>query len=504
MSACFRALCALALVLAVLLPMAPGALAAEPDRPLPGYRPTFVTEREAGKWEDCLWASAAMLVDKWTAGRLVISKDRLRALSGDRTGGSTLAQVAHALDRIGIHARTSPTGGDVTTWTELKRRLAAGGAAILLGDDGDLPRWFGRWDPAFWRKTGSKDNHALYLDAYDPGRDRFWVMDPLAPAGWTGEWISGAALRRFAWATPGGGLSAVLTPVAEAAPFAGVQLADPIAFAGRDGLDVTWPVDVAPKGWTMPDVTVSATITPDDGSVDPATTVVLAPAVPGVPAVPGLPAGAAAAAAPVGAAAPAKGVAPPPSVRYGDSMVQLRIATPTAAGTYGVAVALHEKRFGRSVAAASMTLYVPGERRATISTTEPMTEPVEVGPIHVDATIVNSGTVTWDDHARLPGAPLDLIAARRTHLVGTWIAAAPELVTATPAPAPVDLGFLPLAPGEALEIHATLATPTTPGRWTLVLDLVDDVDGSFAAHGSKPGMVSVDLVEAAERAIIPG
>jgi hypothetical protein len=47
MPASLRALCALALLLAVFLPMAPGARAAEPDRPLPGYRPTFVTEREA-------------------------------------------------------------------------------------------------------------------------------------------------------------------------------------------------------------------------------------------------------------------------------------------------------------------------------------------------------------------------------------------------------------------------------------------------------------------------
>lgn len=491
MPASLRALCALALLLAVLLPVAPGALAAEPDRPLPGYRPTFVTEREAGKWEDCLWASAAMLVDKWTAGRLTISKDRLRALSGDRTGGSTLAHVARALDRIGIDARTSPNGGDVVTWSELKQRLAAGGGAILLGDDGDLPRWFGRWDPAFWRKTGTKDNHALYLDAYDRKRDRFWVMDPLAPAGWTGEWISGTALRRFAWSTPGGGLSAVLTPAAKAAPFAGVRLDDPIAFAGLDGLHVTWPVDAAPKGWTMPDVKLSTTITAHDGSIEPGAMVVGAPAVRVMP---------------VGIVA-AVSATPRPSVRFGDSMVQLRIATPAAAGTYRVAIALREERFGRSVATTSLTLYVPGERRATITTADPgaesLAEPVEVGRILVDATIVNSGTLTWDDDRRLPGAPPDPIAMRRTRLLGTWIGADPSSDEAVPGPAPVDLGFLPLAPGEAIEIHATVATPATPGRWTLVLDLVDDLDGSFAAHGSMPGLVAVDLVEADMRAIAP-
>lgn len=487
-----RALCALALLLAVLLPVAPGALAAEPDRPLPGYRPTFVTEREAGKWEDCLWASAAMLVDKWTAGRLTISKDRLRGLSGDRAGGSTLAHVARALDRIGIDARTSPSGGAIVTWTELKRRLAAGGGAILLGDDGDLPRWFGRWDPKFWRKTGTKDNHALYLDGYDRRTDRFWVMDPLAPAGWSGEWIAGAALRRFAWATPGGGLSVVLTPAATAAPFAGVRLEKPIAFAGLDGLHVTWPVAVAPKGWTLPALNIVTKVEPADGSVGPGTTLVGAPAVQ---------------VAPVGTSAQATPATPPPSVRFGDSMVQLRIATPAVPGAYRVAVVLREQRFGRSVAAASMTLYVPGERRATITTAEPAekstAEPVEIGRMFVDMTIANSGSVTWDDDRRLAGAPPDPIALRRTRLVGTWIAAGPASTEASPAPARVDLGFLPLAPGEVIEIHAALATPATPGRWTLVLDLVDDLDGSFAAHGSKPGIVSVEMVEASARVIVP-
>lgn len=483
----FRTLGALAFVVAIMLPMAPGARAGEPDRPLPGYRPAFVTEREAGKWEDCLWASAAMLVDKWTAGRLTTSKDRLRALSGDRTGGSTLSHVARALARIGIEARTSPNGGDTVTWTVLKRRLAAGGGAILLGDDGDLPRWFGRWDPAFWRKTGEEDNHALYLDAYDRRRDRFWVMDPLAPAGWPGEWISGAALRRFAWAAPGGRLSAVLTPTAKAAPFAGVVLDDPIAFAGLDGLHVTWPVDAAPKGWTMPALKVVAQVTIADGAIDPDAIVVSAPAVPVAP-VRGVPASAAVA---------------QPSIRFGDDMVQLRIATPAAPGPYRVAVTLREQRFGRSVATASMIVYVPGDRRATIATTEPAAGPVEIGRMSFDTTIVNSGTLTWDDVRREPGAPPDPIAARRTRLIGTWIAADQASVEAGPAPARLDLGLLPLAPGEAIDVHASVATPRTAGHWTLVLDLVDDMDGSFAGHGSRPDLIAVDLVEAAGRAISP-
>lgn len=483
MSTILHALCALALAVGLLLPVASGAAAKEPDRPVPGYRPTFVTEREAGPWEDCLWASAAMLVDKWTAGRMIVSKDRLRELSGDLTGGSNLAHLSLALDKIGIQARTSPNGGDDVTWTELRHRLAAGGGAILLGDGGDLPRWYGRWDPEFWAKTGDQDNHALYVDGYDRRTDRFWLMDPLAPAGWTGEWISGAALRRFAWATPSGGLSAVLTPPAQAAPFAGVELDDAIAFAGLDGLHVMLPVAAAPKGWTMPKLAVISTMTPAEGSVDPAVIAVGAPA--------------ARTAADVASAAVA-----PPAVHFGDEMLQLRVATPTKPGTYDVAIDLREQRFGRSVGAAALTLYVPGERRGTIASDEP-TAPVEIGRMLVDTTIVNTGTVSWAEGLGLPGASSDPTTERRTRLVGTWLAADPKTAETAPAPAAVELGFLPLAPGEALRIHANLSTPTIPGRWILVLDLVDDVDGSFAAHGSKPSLITIDLVDATARGVVP-
>ncbi len=76
-----RTLGALALALAFLVPAALPVAAREPQRPLPNYHPDFITQRErGGTTADCLWASASMLVEKWTAGRITVSKDRLRRL----------------------------------------------------------------------------------------------------------------------------------------------------------------------------------------------------------------------------------------------------------------------------------------------------------------------------------------------------------------------------------------------------------------------------------------
>jgi hypothetical protein len=46
-----------------------------------------------------------------------------------------------------------------------------------------------------------------------------------------------------------------------------------------------------------------------------------------------------------------------------------------------------------------------------------------------------------------------------------------------------------LAPGETVRVHGDVRAPSTAGRWALVIDLVDDVDGSFAALGSAPAVV---------------
>ena len=61
-------------------------------------------------------------------------------------------------------------------------------------------------------------------------------------------------------------------------------------------------------------------------------------------------------------------------------------------------------------------------------------------------------------------------------------------------PRPVALGAVPLEPGEMATVRAGLLAPGGMGRWALVVDVVDDVDGSYAALGSEPAVVPFDVV----------
>ncbi|HXU86711.1 MAG TPA: hypothetical protein VN773_12985 [Verrucomicrobiae bacterium] len=494
MHASLRAIRALTIALAVLLPAAPAVAAAGPGRPIPGHHPRFVTEREAGRWQDCLWASAAMLVDKWTAGRTVISKDALRRLSGDVHGGSNLDHLVRALRKIGISARTSPHGGATITWTSLRARLSAGGGAIVLGDDSRLPRWYGRWDPAFWGNSGDKDNHAVYLDRYDRATDRYWIMDPLAPADWTGEWISGRDLRAYAWSTSAGRLFGLMTPAAARPSFSGVRLRAPIASLGLNEVHVGWAIARSPRSWRRPPVNLVVSVAAATGIPTRGEVALSAP--------------------PVKSAVGATGLAAPvarPSVRFGSGMLNATVPYPAAGGTYQVAVVVRQRHLKATVARSVLTLYVPGERWATIAATRP-SGPVPVGRLELAADVANGGSVSWADSLVDPSVPLALSTPRNTRLVATWILVAatpstragavagaapgaPAKLVAPVAPASTAVGPLSLVPGQRTTLTGSIATPVTPGRWMLVLDIVDDIDGSFASHGSRPAAILLDIVE---------
>jgi hypothetical protein len=481
MLASLRAIRAVTIALVLLLPAGTVVAAAGPSRPIAGHHPRFVTEREAGRWQDCLWASASMLVDKWTAGKVLISRDALRRLSGDRTGGSNLDHLVVALHRIGLTARTSPNGGSRMTWASLRERLAAGGGAVLLGDDSHLPRWYGRWDPGFWNNTGSRDDHAIYLDRYDRANDRYWLMDPLAPASWRGEWISGRDLRAFAWSTPGGALFGLMTPAAARPSFAGVRLGAPIAVAGTDALHVAWPIARTPRNWTMPALRVAVSIAPETQPLLAPTPIELS--------VPPLA---------VGSAATGLRGARAATVGHTGGMLGVTVPYPTVAGTYRVAVSLRDPRRKGIVARSTLTLFVPGERRATIVVTQAV-DPVPIGTFSFAAGVTNTGSATWSDPDWTPVLGLAATGPRETRLVATWVLVKPLTSAARGAvapfaPPPIRLDSLPLASGRGVAITAAIATPTSPGLWALYLDIVDDVDGSFAAHGSQPATILVDLV----------
>ena len=100
-----RRLAAACLAVAALLAIAAGPVSAlEPPRPLPGYRPAFVTETDEHPWRDCLWAAAAMLLDKWTNGDVTRTHQQLRALSRD-----------HAAHRAARSSSLNPADASTST-----------------------------------------------------------------------------------------------------------------------------------------------------------------------------------------------------------------------------------------------------------------------------------------------------------------------------------------------------------------------------------------------------
>jgi hypothetical protein len=181
------------------------------------YEPAFVTERKSDTpWDDCTLASAAMLVDYASGGMRRPSRAEMRDSSGvvDRLGMSdptTLGDAARAVGALAPEVTLStPAAGLRVNWDAFLGRLAAGDGAVIQGRYGDLSPQYRRWD------TGFDGGHALFVLA-GPNPDTLWVMDPLAPAGWSGEAIPASEIRRFAaaYTYADGSLSVALaTPIA--------------------------------------------------------------------------------------------------------------------------------------------------------------------------------------------------------------------------------------------------------------------------------------------------
>ncbi len=473
-----RALIAACLVVVTLLAVAPGsAVALEPPRPLPGYRPAFVTETDTRPWTDCLWASGAMLLDKWTNGRITATHQRLRKLSGDTKAGSGLADLKVAYAKLGIDLAYSPDGGDRITWSGLLNRLAHGGGAVLLGDDSKLPRWYGRWDHRFWKGKAKTDNHAVYVERYDPKRGRVWLMDPLARGDWQGEWISVWSLQSFVW-SQGGLLSAAMTPSARSAPFAHVSATGLDLTRTSTNLDATWTVK-APKRWRYPGADVKASFDPAD---DPLLAAVALPSI-------------------LSRQGPDADLAKP-TAAVADGMLRVSTPLPETPGAYVGRLALTDRRFGRTVAdTGEVAMFLPGPRSANLQVSTG--EPVAGAGTSVDVSIsvVNSGTLSWADPSA-DQVPVGKALDRNARLVARWIrladAAGDPVDDTVVPPDAVELAPVPLAPGRRVVVDVSIQAPRTIGRWALAIDVVDDIDGSYAALGSEPGFTTLDVIEVAD------
>jgi hypothetical protein len=161
------------------------------------------------------------------------------------------------------------------------------------------------------------------------------------------------------------------------------------------------------------------------------------------------------------------------------------------------------------VASDPVGVFVPGARQATLRLNVAHEILVAGDELRINLSVANSGEHTWADTARPEGDPAD-VRARTTRAVATWVLldrpgdgevsgdAAPDAATApgdaAAVPLAIDLRELPLAPGALERIRETLVVPSEAGSWALVIDIVDDVAGSYAALGSAPAVALFEVV----------
>jgi hypothetical protein len=481
-----RALATAPILLAMLLVALPTPAAAlEPPRPLPGYHPPFVTQTDERPMIDCLWASGAMLIDKWTNGKISPTHQRLRSLSGDRYRGSNLDDLKIAYRKLGINLKFSPDGGERITYRGLLRRLAHGAGAVVLGDYSRLPRYYGRWDYAFWhmtkkekKKHRSADNHAIYVEKFDRRRGRVWIMDPLARGRWKGEWMPAWALQRFAWSR-GGALFTAVTPKAKPAPFAHVRVSPASVSRTASVLQADWTFR-APRKWRFPGVTTRTAFAP---ASDPILAMTRFPML-----------------------AERLSDDPRPSrtiVSASSRSMTVKAPVPTKGGAYLGSFKLFDKRFGRLVTqAGGAPVFVPGTRHATLrlNVTEPTAEAGRSLPVSIS--VANSGEVTWGETPADPSDPNP--KARNARLVARWIPVSVSAKQAVPSIGgggsngvvpPLDvIEKVPLDPGRRIDLDTTLRAPAALGKWALAIDVVDDITGSYAKIGSRPALVYLEVV----------
>ncbi len=501
LSALFACVVALSLV-------APTALAGGPNVARPpapdkdSGTPHFVTQTDVwGKWTDCEWASAAMLVEKWTGER--VTHQALRIAANAPKGASSLDDIARGTaNLLGLHLRYSPDGGDPMTWGMLLTRLARGGGAVLEGAYSRMPRWFQRLDRKFAASGPEKSGHAVYVERYEPRRGRVWLMDPLGQGDYRGEWISVWDLRRFA-SFRGGLVRAAATPAPlppmslKKVHFGQPRLTGTLA-VGTLGVLVVPMAHRGRRPPTLVPLRISTTwvkvdpALPDGPTAAPAT--VHAPALAaGVPGAPGSLVGATStpAADPMGTTAPATWVASSSAslVTSGRMGMVLRptgwdlvakVNLPTEPGRYRLTMALRNAR-GRAISPKNVPAFKPmivsiaGPYRVGFDAPEAL----ELGDHAVTFGVTNTGRAAWVLTAGRVGGPL----ATSPHLVADWTF--PDRSTT-----PAGTVFVELEPGAS----ATVALPLSAmpvGATGLRLDLVGPDGRPISEHGGRPTVIPI-------------
>lgn len=157
---------------------------------LAGFR--HVTEREPGPWICCAPCSGAMVTAWLGASPATLEAAHLiRTKAGKRhVGGMSPDELASGVLRAyGIELEAVPRDGRA-----ISERLRAGWAIAVPMTYGRLPTHLRRWSPTF---TGGHMGVLAGID--DTGHWGWW--DPVAPAGWRGEYVLQAPIMGALWQT---------------------------------------------------------------------------------------------------------------------------------------------------------------------------------------------------------------------------------------------------------------------------------------------------------------
>lgn len=460
-----------------------------PEPPTDAYRPRFV--RQTGK--NCAFASAAMLIDKWTSGTDRPAQERLRRASRvPDHKGVNFAELSRAVGRAtGIDLRYSPGGGDPLTWPALLSRLERGGAAIVGGAYSRLPRHYQRWARDFASGGAAASGHAVYVERYErKGGGRVWMMDPLAKsAGYTGEWISTRALRQYAWRNTKGLVTAAATP--EPPPLAGYRFGVPqVGEWARAGQEVTlmMPVTIT-AGWLPPrdlgasvewrlieaEPTVAEAGLPvtdsGPGQGQGAAGHDLAPRVVGM-AIDGVP---------VDSVEPASSAAAEGLYRLKLDGEQLLadVTTPAAAGLYELAVTLHWRDgtdvAGGATAVPRAEVRLRGEYAAELSLLS-TSAATRGGSVTVELAVTNHGSAAWT------GESAGLVAS-------AWRTALGSL--------PADATLFELDAGETATITLVPPVPTLVDEGQLNIELRTADGLPLELFGAQPLVIPLRFFDPA-------
>jgi hypothetical protein len=489
-----------------------------PDRDSP--TPHFVTETNDLKWDDCEWASAAMLIEKWTGEQ--VDRRALRGAANVAKGGSSFRDVTRGADYLlNLHLRYSPDGGDPMTWRQLLARLADGGGAVIEGAYSRMPTWFKRWDRKFAASGSVKSAHAVYVERYQPKRGRVWLMDPLGRDGYNGEWISVSALEAYSY-TSSGLVHAMATParlppvplstvrfgqptlsgplLAGAPTVLSIPIAHERKHARQPRLATVWVssswerVDAAlPDGPIAPAPAVPPTPPPSAPPAGfPGTG--LNPVSPEITDLPvlGFPKGgiesalAAVTHRPTIVAAPVVTGSPKGApLTPGEWNLHTRIVAPTAPGRYRLTLTLRD-RTGKAIGPRAVPPFLPmvvsvgGPYQATFDAPTS----IAMGDRVLSFGVTNSGRAAWV-------APVDSGTTQRS---GIPVASAPHVIVDWVFPDghadPAGDLHLELAPG--LTATVALPLPIAPaGATALRLDLIGPDGGRFSEQGGRATLIPV-------------